>query len=403
MVACPKCVVNNTLDSGFCKKCGAVLPVSVIEEEQEKLKEIVTKGMESYEAGNLEEAMAIAEHAILTNPSYGEAYAVKGLVHERKAEYAEALDAYETVVALNPDSTIDKIKLNQLRNAFAQRQSGAPKPDRRSAALMGLAATLLFASVGGVVYGIVQTSSETKQTQSSNMPATSKQSLPVDTNTTQESNNIPLANNGNSNSGYLGPGDVQPLGGNSDQNRVADTGPRTSSNSSRSNRGSFDSTGSFGPLEVDGLGPGQLPNPNGTIGSGQKTQPNPTHNQGGGNKIVDPPVIENGGGGGGNTTAEKDPPVKAASETYDISFSNGKKDGGITNSDSGSKSSGSGGKAFQRQGQSLQRSGKTSQARDAYEKAINAYEAEISGGKGDKDAAQAGINSCKQALKNLKD
>ena len=81
MVACPKCVVNNTLDSAFCKKCGAILPISMIEEEQEKLKEIVTKGMESYQNGNLEEAMAIADHSILTNPSYGEAYALKGLVH----------------------------------------------------------------------------------------------------------------------------------------------------------------------------------------------------------------------------------------------------------------------------------------------------------------------------------
>ncbi|HLO97933.1 MAG TPA: tetratricopeptide repeat protein, partial [Fimbriimonas sp.] len=98
----------------------------MIEEEQEKLREIITKGMESFQSGNADEALAIADHAILTNPSYAEAYALKGLAHERKGAYAEALDAYETVVALNPDSTIDKIKLNQLRNAFAQRQAGDP-------------------------------------------------------------------------------------------------------------------------------------------------------------------------------------------------------------------------------------------------------------------------------------
>ena len=33
------------------------------------------------------------------------------MVHERRAQYAEALDSFETVVALNPDSTLDKIKL----------------------------------------------------------------------------------------------------------------------------------------------------------------------------------------------------------------------------------------------------------------------------------------------------
>ena len=41
--------------------------------------------------------------------------------------------------------------------------------------------------------------------------------------------------------------------------------------------------------------------------------------------------------------------------------------------------------------------------REAYQKAIDAYQKEIDSGKGDKEAAAAGINSSKQALKNLKD
>jgi hypothetical protein len=71
--------------------------------------------------------------------------------------------------------------------------------------------------------------------------------------------------------------------------------------------------------------------------------------------------------------------------------------------DQPSSGNSSAGKSFQRQGQSHQRNGKTAQAREAYQKAIDAYQKEIDSGKGDKEAAAAGINSSKQALKNLKD
>jgi tetratricopeptide (TPR) repeat protein len=376
MVACPKCVINNTLDSAFCKKCGAVLPISMIEEEQEKLKEIVTKGMESYQTGNLDEAMAIADHSILTNPSYGEAYALKGLIHERNRAYAEALDAYETVVALNPDSTIDKIKLNQLRNAFAQRQAGEPRADRKSAALISLGVATFILSIGAISYGLVQTSKETKQTASTNSPVQQSSNLIA-----TRDNTAPPGITVNPNQRNPAPnGEVGALG--SDNNPPIDSGVRNTTNRDRGSRTNFGSTEPFivepptGPINPKP--DSKLPNP---IETGKK-----------GNDRVKPPIDPQVTPGGD----DKDPPVSSGG-TIDISISKHGSDTPTSNQNSSS------GKAFQRQGQTHQRNGKSAQAREAYQKAIDAFQKEIDSGNGDKDAATAGLNSSKQALKNLKD
>ena len=370
MVSCPKCVINNTLDSAFCKKCGAVLPISMIEEEQQKLKEIVTKGMDSYQTGNLEEAFAIADYAILTNPSYGEAYALKGLVLERKSNYAEALDAYETVVALNPDSAMDKIKLNQLRNAFATRQAGEPKMDRKGAAVMAIGVSFLIIAISGVVYGISQSSKETKSAATNNAPVQQNSNFVAG-----GRNPVQSGVNVNPNQKNPEPGTVPAA---NDNKPAGDTAPRTTSNRDR-NSGS--GGGGFEPVTFEG--------PKGPVG---KDLPDPNKQ----NTPVNqkPPA---------QSPPDPDPPVSAGTGVIDISFAKPKTDTPSGSNGVDQTKSGSAGKMYQRQGQTNQRSGKTAQAREAYQKAIDAYQKEIDSGKGDKEAAAAGINSSKQALKNLKD
>jgi tetratricopeptide (TPR) repeat protein len=383
MVACPKCVINNTLDSAFCKKCGAVLPISMIEEEQEKLKEIVSKGMESFQHGNLDEAMAVAEHSILTNPSYGEAYALKGLVHERKGQYAEALDSYETVVALNPDSTMDKIKLNQLRNAFATRQAGEPKMDRKGALLTASAVAIACLAIGGISYGIMTSTKETKQNLAAKNSSLSNTALLVNQANNSPSNPPPTSVDPNRQNPQ--PGDVGAVG-QTDSAPPADTAPRTASRR----------TGG-GNRENFGNGDVEVVTPRGPVGPAQGTLPPSQGREKPKNDPIDPaPNPQNG------SDKSIDPPVKADTSTMEVSISH---TGNSSNGSKGSDGTGSSssGKAFQRQAQQNQRSGKTAQARDAYQKAIDAYQKEIDSGKGDKDAAAAGINSSKQALKNLKD
>jgi tetratricopeptide (TPR) repeat protein len=430
MVACPKCTLNNTLDSLFCRKCGATLPVSVIEEEQEKLKEIVIKGMSSFEAGKTEEAMMIADHAVMANPSYADAFALKGMVHERKGEYAEALDSYETVVALNPDSTIDKIKLNQLRNAFAQKKAGAPSPDKKVAALMAIAATLLIGSVGFATVRLMNSSGN------KTVPVTT-------TNTTRPIISPPNNQLANTQTPVLNNTPSQPVAqnqaqGNSGGNSVDDVQP-IRSNGQASNQSQPERTRN--PI---------LPN------QGQRTRSTPTGGRGGNNEGQEVrPLIPNVGevlppqnnsqpvpepGGGGNFRKPQpngDPPTRPVDQNQNekaretnagvmevsISKGNGKPkgnpeadtlqktgnermkagdaDGAAKAYEGANRAGSSSGKNHQRQAQALARQGKNSEAQAAYQRAISAYQSDIQSGKGNRDSNEAGLASCRAALKQL--
>ena len=415
MVACPKCALNNTIDSAFCRKCGYALPQDLVAESQEKLKELVNKGMTSFNDGNTEEAMGIAEHAVMANPAYPEGHALKGMVHERRSEYAQALDCFETVVALNPDSTIDKIKLNQLRNAFAQR-TAEPKVDRKGALMAAAAALLLVSSVGAITYRLV--SSSTEKTVSSPAPsATTPGSL---ASSQTPVNPLNPGNNTITNPAPSTPGNqlnedgVKPLG--------AEEEPTTSTNRSELPR---PRDNGWRPSPID---PG---NPSGPIG-----QPRPSGNGGNGTgRNGGLPPVDGNGNGNNNVPAPSKPTVNGTDDTpaptkpitdadpgqIDIKITSAKTASGTeavrrsanemlkggdsenaANAYEKAAKNSSGGKVHQRQAQALNASGKKAEAIAAYERAINAYESDIKSGKGNSDANQAGLNSSKAALRALK-
>lgn len=413
MVSCPKCITNNTLDSAFCRKCGATLPADVIAEEQIKLKEIVTKGMESFQNGNSDEAMAIAEHSILTNPSFAEAYALKGMVHERRAQYAEALDSYETVVALQPDSTLDKIKLNQLRNAFAQRQAAPAEPDRKSALLMSGAAVVALAAIGFGVYWVSVNSKSSTQTQATNTPlvATNTQTYPaVQSGPTVKTVPNPVGTPPTANTGNA-PGDVEPV--TSTPNRTQNPGTQRNfprPNFGSRNNGSSSNSGigeNVSPLPVNNSGDTTNPGGNQIPTLDPATEPKP--------RPVDPePTPTNPKQTNSNSdnpgsisvsvtkTSDEDQARRSLENAGSVRMQTNDTEGASKAYNSASNRAGASGKTHQRAGQSLMRSGKKTEAISAFERAISAYEKEMQNGKGDKASIQAGLNSCKQALKTLK-
>ncbi len=426
MVACPKCALNNTIDSAFCRKCGYALPQDLVAESQDKLKELVNKGMSAFNDGNTEEAMGIAEHAVMANPGYPEGHALKGMVHERRSEYAQALDCFETVVALNPDSTIDKIKLNQLRNAFAQR-TAEPKVDRKGALMAAMAAVLLVSSVGAITYRVVSNSKETTVTTS---PLANTAEGNLVSNPAPNSNNNPNPNTNIVNPAPANPGTqltddgVKPLGGDESTN----DNPTSAGSLPRPRDNGWRQTG------VDPV------TPKGPIGGrGNGSGSRPSGGNGGGNGGTNlPPVTDNGNGGGSNVPSPTKPPVKNNDDDtppptnpipggdkdpgqIDIKITNAKGASGseavrrsanemlkggdnesAANAYEKAAKSGSGGKMHQRQAQALNASGKRAEAIAAYERAINAYESDIKAGKGSADANQAGLNSSKAALRALK-
>lgn len=419
MVACPKCSLNNTIDSAFCRKCGYALPHDLVEESQEKLKELVNKGMTSFNDGNTEEAMGIAEHAVMANPGYAEGHALKGMVHERRSEYAQALDCFETVVALNPDSTIDKIKLNQLRNAFAQR-TAEPKVDRKGAIMAAAAAMLLVSSVGAITYRLVSGSKETPvvSTPSNNVPNTL-----ASTNISEQvkpSNPVVNPAPSPSNSGQLSDEGVKPLGmddntpdpttrgslprprdngwQSNEEVPVTPRGPITRSGSGSESRGGSSSGGSknggLPKIDPNGNGNSNVPAPTTpSKGSGDDT-PTPGRPIPGGSD--DPGQIDIK-----ITSAKGASGSEAVRRTANEMLKGGDNESAANAYEKAAKS-GSGGKVHQRQAQALSASGKKAEAIAAYERAINAYESDIKSGKGNTEANQAGLNSSRQALKVLR-
>jgi Tfp pilus assembly protein PilF len=152
MIACKHCSTLNSLDSVFCRRCGTSLPDTEVAAAREKNEELVAEGVRLFQEGRTDEALAIAENAMASDPESVTALALKGMVEERRGRLAEALECYERIVELHPDSTLDKIKLNQLRNALASRASAASGPEsRRLAWIGGLGAGLLVVGLGGAI------------------------------------------------------------------------------------------------------------------------------------------------------------------------------------------------------------------------------------------------------------
>ncbi len=81
-----------------------------------------------YEQGRLEEALLACEGALALDEQYLPALSLKGLIHERRGQLREAIEAYERVQTVNPLSVAERARLEALR-----RQSRAivrPAPSR---------------------------------------------------------------------------------------------------------------------------------------------------------------------------------------------------------------------------------------------------------------------------------
>ncbi|MFY9233248.1 MAG: tetratricopeptide repeat protein [Fimbriimonadaceae bacterium] len=150
----------NSLDGAFCKKCGATLPEEEVAAGLLKLEELSKEGFHLFNEGRTEEARMVAEAALLTHPSFAAALSLKGMCHEREGHVAEALECFERVVEQNPDSTLDKIKVAQLRNKLA-----APIPEpapNKTLAIAGAAATVALVIALGALFGSINVNAKDK-------------------------------------------------------------------------------------------------------------------------------------------------------------------------------------------------------------------------------------------------
>lgn len=156
MVTCEICQTANSLDSKFCRHCGGAIPEAALHDALREHEKLVREGQKLVLEGRLEEAFAVAETAIANHPASRDAFALKASVHEHRQELGDAIECFERIVELDPDSTIDKIKLNHLRNTLLLHDPAAvaERPRRRRALLAAVAAVVLVVAVGAGIGAI---------------------------------------------------------------------------------------------------------------------------------------------------------------------------------------------------------------------------------------------------------
>lgn len=143
MITCNNCSTPNSLDSAFCKHCGQTVPPDALQAGKAQLNAMLAEGYDLFDKARTDEADFIAERCLATDPSCLRALSLKGMILERRGLFAEALDAYEQVLASDPESALDKIKVNQIRNLLAAGRVAKVRTNRRPA-LFGAAAACVF-------------------------------------------------------------------------------------------------------------------------------------------------------------------------------------------------------------------------------------------------------------------
>jgi len=80
-----------------------------------RAEQLMREAVALFEQGRLEEALLACEGALALDESYAPALSLKGLIHERRGQVAEAIAAYERVQAVNPLSVAERARLDALR------------------------------------------------------------------------------------------------------------------------------------------------------------------------------------------------------------------------------------------------------------------------------------------------
>jgi len=139
-VYCQDCNTGNTVDSKYCKECGAKinsgyrtmmlsiqdLPLHQSDEDVEKLTRLLDMAFWHNQAGNQEAAITACEAALALNPSSTTAHSLLGTLYEKTGQDDEAIRHFESVLSLNPDSQADAAKLEQLRRGVHVRAVAPP-------------------------------------------------------------------------------------------------------------------------------------------------------------------------------------------------------------------------------------------------------------------------------------
>ena len=130
---CLECGTKNSADSKFCKECGVTVAsaapprshtltedLAPVENPvtRERLVNLIEMAFWHNDAGNYDAAILACEAALAINPSSSTAHSLLASLYEKKGNDERAIEHLEAVVNLNPESTADATKLDQLRSGI---------------------------------------------------------------------------------------------------------------------------------------------------------------------------------------------------------------------------------------------------------------------------------------------
>lgn len=419
LISCKNCMAQNSLDSTFCKKCGTTLPDDDLRQAREKLETAVADGFRIFNAGRTAEAMQIAETAVRANPISTAALSLKAMCHERLGQISEALECHERVLEIDPDSMIDKIKVNDLRNLLVARTSVAAVPDRRMAIVSAVAMIVLVLSIGVVV---ARSGGKADSKLATNAPVTTNPAdvakgsrfdppvtPPPGQSQPNDKPNAPAGGTAAPSGGTTPPAPATNRGGGDAPIRLPEGG--TNGRGLPSPNGNEGDMGpGYGPVFVN---PGIVKTPVATDHSVQKT----TVPEGGGDPppVDTPPQKKEAPGimdirivsGRGATPSDPNDPgshsngVEALLRTARSQYQIANYSAAATSYERALRAGADPASGNQRLAQCYEKLGRNSDALAAYGRAITSLQGAIDSGRGDKDRLSAALDSCKQAVKVL--
>lgn len=413
MVHCRHCTVVNTLDSAYCRKCGVILLEVDVDEAQLKLDNLIAEGVMAFNEGRNDEALAIAERAIESNPCMVSALSLAADVYSRKGDLATALEFSDRVVELNPDSDLDRIRRNQLRTRLQNEIRVAETPDRKNAMVAAIAAVVFVACVGAIAAKIM-TQPEPTQAQSTNLVASNQSATqPGNGDVVNQKVITPPATD---------PGPVQPTVTPETPTNVVDNSPRVSQRPSG------------GRLPLPTYTGQELPDPSGKseVEIRPLTPGNPPPNQQNGLRDDDPKPVKttvavqpedpepdpgeitisvhkgtstprNGGGG----TVPTDPAptsgtgVQALLRAGSQQFQAGSLSTAVGTYERALAAGADPISTNQRLGMIYERLGRNGEAINAYNRVIQSAQTALSGGTGNASRVQSALDTARQAVRAL--
>ena len=150
---CTSCGTKNAADSNFCRQCGSKVEKSSTSKispddferslpEDERTMALLERAYSLRKSGDLDGAIILCEQSLRLHTESTSTHSLLGQLYEEKGNRAAAIGEYERVLALNPGSIADRVKLDELR---AREEGSAsvgpaprPRPDERLAPLSGL-------------------------------------------------------------------------------------------------------------------------------------------------------------------------------------------------------------------------------------------------------------------------